>query len=141
MRRVINILLRDENQCRLSDSFILINQTLNQFRFLKRGLGWETRNCQQTKNNFDFHKEKCLVLIKLDKLAVKLSGLGFLNFSFCFAFFCSTFFPLDWNILPNFKKCCAASIIPASGYFSILVLAESISGSTQCVFCGHKVSA
>ena len=33
-------------------------------------------------NNFDFHKEKCLVLIKLDKLAVKLSGLGFLNFSF-----------------------------------------------------------
>ena len=135
---IINILLR-ENQCRLSDSSILINQTLNQFRFLKRGLGWETRNCQQTKNNFDFHKEKCLVLIKVDKLAVKLSGLGFLNFSFCFAFFCSTFFPSDWNILSSFKKCCAASIILASGYFSISVLAESISGSTMCILWSQSL--
>ena len=125
-------------------SFLII-QTLNQFWFLKRGLGWETRNCQQTKNNFDFHKEKFLVLIKLDKLAVKLSGLGFLNFSFHLAFFRSTPSDCD-NILSNFKTilCCFNYFCICHCTFSRLDIIfqswswQKVFSGVQCVFCGHR---
>ena len=97
-------------------------------------------------NNFDFHKEKCLVLIKLDKLAVKLSGLGFLNFSFNFASFCSTFLHQTGIFCPIFNSFVLLRLFllhlplhfQSAGHFLILVLAESIFGSTMCIFVVTK---
>ena len=126
---------------------VLIKSNIKSIWISKKRPRMGNKKLSADENNFDFHKEKCLVLIKLDKLAVKLSGLGFLNFSFNFASFCSTFLHqtgIFCPILNSFVLLRLFLLHPPlhfqpAGHFLILVLAESIFGNTMCILWSQSL--